>query len=204
MASDAADPEFPELAHDTPLRRQVFAGLLAHRDRLSPFELNELWHACIFDSRDDVLARAGDIPAALVFHAGEYRAGLAAYERQLEPHLTAPGALAGAVGTYANKGMVEAASASSTQQAESNARAIAQAERVDPGALVHFACRAAAGMIASMRGADPSAAADAPDGVIGRFEYPVFRDAAAVQGPANHLHAQPALARRRSPGWRSS
>jgi DNA-binding winged helix-turn-helix (wHTH) protein len=62
MAQEAADPEFPQLPRDTPLRREVFGALLANRGHLSPFEENDIWRVSIFDSREQALELAGDLP----------------------------------------------------------------------------------------------------------------------------------------------
>jgi hypothetical protein len=76
---DAVDPEFPGIPISSAEREEVMRLLW----EMPAFRhLGQRMFAYMaFDSRDDVLARAGDDPMALVFWAGEYRKALPLLEQ---------------------------------------------------------------------------------------------------------------------------
>jgi DNA-binding winged helix-turn-helix (wHTH) protein len=186
MAIEATDPDFPGLMRDTPLRRELFGRILADRHRLSPLEENEIWHTSIFDSRADALARAGDLPAVLVFYAGEYRAGLAGYQRAVEP---ARGVVAGAVSFHANRSALLCGLGELDAAERSAATAAELARRVGEPSWVFLASGAARGSTALARGLGLGPAADALDAATGPARPPVAAIVPPFQALARHLRA---------------
>jgi class 3 adenylate cyclase/tetratricopeptide (TPR) repeat protein len=76
---EAADPEFPGMPVDSPQRREVMTRLWELPAFRHPTQ--KMFAYMAFQSREDVLRRAGDDPFALVFWAGEYQRALPLLEQ---------------------------------------------------------------------------------------------------------------------------
>jgi tetratricopeptide (TPR) repeat protein len=74
---EAEDPQHPGVPRDSAARRELSRVILAHPAALELQEHNELWRHVAFESRQEVLGRAGGAGHFLGYWAGEYRKAVA-------------------------------------------------------------------------------------------------------------------------------
>jgi hypothetical protein len=151
LANEAMNPSLRGLPTDSPLRREVFRGLLRHPGHAPPLRANELWRCALFESRTEAIELAGDQPIALVYWIGDYRNGVAAYRARAR-EAVARGEVAAAALLFATISLPECALGELAAADESVAQAVAWSQRMESAPMVDGTIRANALERARIRG----------------------------------------------------